>query len=342
MDILPEAPSALPPPGVEDVPSRVQLEPSLAPSPEHHRGNASTESHSPPLGVRLRRALQSTRNSFGLFRRYFAKSFPSHDPESETNLSALSNIVYPEQSSDGPSPFYPYPNQSSFRLGDWYWNRGAQKSQQDFKSLVDIVGAEDFEPAEVRGTSWGKINRQLSLGKWDKEEWADDDAGWRTSDIKISVPFDRLTETPGAREYAAGNLHYRPLLSIIRDKINNPSANAHFHYKPYEHLWQPTTDHEEVRMQGELYTSPAFIDAHNSLQESPMEPDCDLPRVVVALMFWSDATQLTNFGNAKLWPLYMFFGNESKYRRCTPSCNSCEHVAYFETVILFPFIYNPF
>jgi hypothetical protein len=76
------------------------------------------------------------------------------------------------------------------------------------------------------------------------------------------------------------------------------------------------------------------MDAHNSLQESPGEPGCDLPRVVIALMVWSDSTQLTNFGNAKLWPLYMFFGNESKYRRGKPSCHLCEHVAYFETVCI--------
>jgi Plavaka transposase len=201
------------------------------------------------------------------------------------------------------------------------------------------VGAEDFEPAEVRATSWSKINRQLSLNDWDKEEWVNDDAGWRMSDIKISVPFHHLTETPGAREYVAGSLHHRSLVNIICDKISNPCAHAHFHYEPYELLWQPTTDHKEVRVQGELYTSPAFISAHNLLQESPMEPGCDLPCVVVALMFWSDATQLMNFGNAKLWPLYMFFGNESKYRRCTPSCNSCEHVAYFETVCFFLFCF---
>jgi hypothetical protein len=51
-------------------------------------------------------------------------------------------------------------------------------------------------------------------------------------------------------------------------------------------------------------------------------------------MFWSDATQLANFGDAKLWPLYMFFGNESKYQRGKPSSNRCEHVAYFESVRL--------
>ncbi|KAG2737310.1 hypothetical protein P692DRAFT_20883715, partial [Suillus brevipes Sb2] len=72
------------------------------------------------------------------------------------------------------------------------------------------------------------------------------------------------------------------------------------------------------------------MDAHRELQESPREVGCDLPRVVVALMFWSDATHLTTFGNARLWPVYMYFGNESKYRRCKPSCNLSNHVAYFQ------------
>jgi hypothetical protein len=78
--------------------------------------------------------------------------------------------------------------------------------------------------------------------------------------------------------------------------------------------------------------SPAFIEAHRELQELPGEAGCELPHVVAALMFWSDATQLTTFGNAKLWPVYMYFGNESKYRRCRPSCNLGNHVAYFQKV----------
>src|SRR6202453_4814117 len=308
MDVLPEPAPALAPPCVQ----------SRASSPKHPQtDSALTENHPTSLGIRLCHVLQSTCNSFGLFRRYYAKSFPSHDPENKTTLSALSNIVDPEQSSDDPPSFCLYSNRSSFQLGDWYWNRGAQKSQQGCKSLVDIVGAEDFEPTDIRATSWSKINHQLSLNYWDKEDWVDNDAGRKTSDIKISVPFDRLTENPGVREYVAGSLHHRSLVNIIHNKISNPCTHAHFYYEPYELLWQPTTDHEEVRVQGELYTSPAFISAHNVLQECPVEPSCNLPCVVVALMFWSDATQLMNFGNAKLWPLYMFFGNKSKYRQCT-------------------------
>jgi hypothetical protein len=95
-----------------------------------------------------------------------------------------------------------------------------------------------------------------------------------------------------------------------------------------------------VKIYGELYQSPAFMDAHQKLQESPGEPDCNLPRAVVSLMFWSDATHLTNFGNAKLWPVYLYFGNESKYRRCKPSCHLGNHVAYFQKVSRLFFIFN--
>lgn len=49
-------------------------------------------------------------------------------------------------------------------------------------------------------------------------------------------------------------------------------------------------------------------------------------------MFASDATMLASFGTAKLWPLYLYFGNDSKYRRGKPSENLCEQVAYFEKV----------
>jgi hypothetical protein len=57
-----------------------------------------------------------------------------------------------------------------------------------------------------------------------------------------------------------------------------------------------------------------------------------MPRYVVGLMFASDATMLASFGDAKLWPLYMFFANDSKYRRSKTSLQLGEEVAYFEKV----------
>jgi hypothetical protein len=49
-------------------------------------------------------------------------------------------------------------------------------------------------------------------------------------------------------------------------------------------------------------------------------------------MFASDETHLTSFGHAKVWPVYLFFGNESKYRRGKPSLHLCNHVAYLKKV----------
>ncbi|KAF8834366.1 hypothetical protein BDN67DRAFT_992678 [Paxillus ammoniavirescens] len=97
---------------------------------------------------------------------------------------------------------------------------------------------------------------------------------------------------------------------------------AIFHYEPYELQWQPPHREHNIRVYGELFTSNAFIEAHQKLQDSPLEPGCDLPRVVAGMMFWSDATQLSSFGSAKLWPLYLYFRNH----------NLCTHVAYFQTL----------
>ena len=73
---------------------------------------------------------------------------------------------------------------------------------------------------------------------------------------------------------------------------------------------------------------------HHEVQNSIREPGCDLPRVVLGLIFASDGTQLTTFSDAKLWPVYLMFGNESKDQRSKPSCHAFEHVAYLETVCI--------
>jgi len=119
---------------------------------------------------------------------------------------------------------------------------------------------------------------------------------------------------------------------VILEKLSQPQDNQHFHYEPFEVLWQSTDAATEVQVYGELYTSPAFLNIHCKLQESHREPGCDLPRVIVAMIFVSDAIHLTTFGDAKLWPCYLFFGNESKDCRCKPACHLCNHIAYFKAV----------
>ncbi|OSD02519.1 hypothetical protein PYCCODRAFT_1477774 [Trametes coccinea BRFM310] len=50
------------------------------------------------------------------------------------------------------------------------------------------------------------------------------------------------------------------------------------------------------------------------------------------LLFWSDATHLTSFGSASLWPIYMYFGSLSKYTRGMPTEFAAHHVAYIPSL----------
>ena len=232
--------------------------------------------------------------------------------------------------------FHPYPNKNSFLLGDWYWNHGVQKSKESFQTLLSIVGSPDFKPHDVAETKWSAIDKVIASNDFDDEpcEWEDEDAGWKRTPITIDIPFHNRMKNPGVQRSVIFDLYHRSIVSVIKERLANPTDDARFHYEPYEYLWKPTEDSDEIRAYGEMYTSPAFHDAHRDLQALPREPECELPRVVVALMFSSDATHLTSFGNAKLWPCYLYFGNESKYRRCRPSSKLCNHIAYFQNVSL--------
>ena len=72
-----------------------------------------------------------------------------------------------------------------------------------------------------------------------------------------------------------------------------------------------------------------LLDEHDKVQRSPTDDaTCKHKKVVAALMFWSDATHLASFGTAKMWPIYLLFGNLSKYIRCQPNSGVMKHLAY--------------
>ncbi|RDB14595.1 hypothetical protein Hypma_016586 [Hypsizygus marmoreus] len=170
--------------------------------------------------------ISTSANIFGIFRRYYGlKKLPNHDPERDHTMLTLSDIVdqnalstatpsvsaSPTSISAFSSPtsaFYPYPNKSSFALGDWYWNGGAQKSKGDLKRLLDILNDYSFSLDDIRKTNWSRINRQLAVNEWDEGEWVDEDAGWQRRSVSIRVPFHRYTESPGTRDYLAANFYH--------------------------------------------------------------------------------------------------------------------------------------
>ena len=343
-DILPHPPPHLPP---QEIPNVFVQRPAGMEIPKN-----CSEMRCLPRS-RGNHGVRSPRNSFGLAREYTGHEFPAHDPDGNLTFEDLCNssiqyeaLAQPSNTvsvascaieSNGAANFFPYPNSSSFRLGNWYWNGGLQKSQADFSKLIDIVGGPDFVPEDVRHVAWNRINS--ILGDQDHEEgWIDaEDEGWLVTEIKIAVPFHSGAAGSETRSYGGISLYHRSLIAVMKERVSDPHDFQHFHIEPYKYLWKSPLDSNlpEFRVHGELYTSESFLRAHQELQQAPGEPGCQLTRVICAFMFWSDVTHLTAFGDAKVWPCYLYFGNESKYRRGKPTLNSCNHVAYFEKVLGF-------
>ncbi|KAJ7101024.1 hypothetical protein C8R43DRAFT_1048129 [Mycena crocata] len=152
--------------------------------------------------------------------------------------------------------------------------------------------------------------------------------GWREVSVEIEVP-DGKQHGPDdpLPKFSVPGLHFRNLTQTIKSALEDRSSRF-FHYTPFRHFWQPTQNEPTQRIYDEIYSSDAFIEAHEKIQRQAPEPNCTLERVVAALMWWSDSTHLANFGTASLWPLYLWFGNQSKWVRGKPRAGACHHVAY--------------
>lgn len=257
----------------------------------------------------------------------------------------------------------PYPTISAFILNRWFWKTGI-KTKNDHKSLLEGMRDERFRLADVLNVDFEQLdhdvvdymNQQDRGGAKDASnlEAEEDMKGWKTSMVGIEVPTGQK-ETKAAKKkkakqrrtqaggelpkdkgtsltYHIPNFHHRSLVELITE-VCSKADSSDFHWHPYEERWQPPWEDADVeRVHGELYSSSAFLEANRLLQESPREPSCDLPRVIVALIFYSDATHLSQFGQAKLSPIYVFFGNQSKYERGIRERRAAHTLAFLPNV----------
>jgi hypothetical protein len=156
--------------------------------------------------------------------------------------------------------------------------------------------------------------------------------GWKEVAVEIEVPDGKKRkETDPIPTFSIPGLQFRNLTQTIKTALQDP-ISRYFHYTPFKHFWQRTVTDPVQHIYDEIYSSDAYIKAYEKLQRQPREPNCTLERVVAALMFWSDSTHLANFGTASLWPLYLFFGNQSKWVRGKPRAGARHHVAYMPKV----------
>ena len=140
-DLLPEPPLPLPPQGAE-VSLEVNItQTNLGSCPATIISSLTSSDQSEQLPSQRCAMIITKMNSFGLFCLYDKDSIPStNDPEDQSGADSLpaprseTSVSQPLPSSI--NPFYPYPNENSWRIGDWYWNKGTQKSKHSFKKLM--------------------------------------------------------------------------------------------------------------------------------------------------------------------------------------------------------------
>ena len=244
-------------------------------------------------------------------------------------------------SKESPSTYAPFPNSSSFELGEWFHRQGGQKSLKDFHALVEILTKPTFSLSDIKETRWTTVFQDLGKNKDEinpaTSSWVDD-SGWKTTEISIEVPVhNKMAKGKGVESRVVGTLHHRSIVSILREKLANTPAWKFFHMDGHELRWKPggSDTSTEFRVLSELYNSDAFMEAQREVRTNPLPSEsegCTHPRVVVGAMFWSDATHLSTFSQSKVWPLYMIFGNDSKYQRGKDGSESYYHVAYFDSV----------
>ena len=346
------SPSDQPPTSTTDVVAEPTVRPWTQRAPARFQDILPEPPRAIPASLRLpavyllvTNPLKTVLNSFGLFRQYLFH--PSHDPDATVDPSDLSNLTTQTLSPPPPSrsedashdPPWPFANISIWRMMQWLNTGSSSKSEGEVNRLVDdVLNAPDFRAEDLHNFNAHRENSRLD----DADKATPLGDGFQTASITIEVPTGQPTDPSTSRTYSVPGLRYRKLVNVIKAAFQSPLSQQ-FHFTPFTLMHRSPITNEEQRVYGELYNSDEFINEHKRVQNRspppPDDPGCRLEKVVAALMFWSDSTHLTNFGVAKLWPIYLFFGNLSKYIRSRPSSGACNHLAYIPSVCI-PNIYG--
>lgn len=328
-------------------------EPSLPylPSLDPGAASASESSEAAPRSILPRVILhvfdsfRTTFNVFSIAREY--RHRPSYDPDSFLTIDQLTNTTY-EPSSDGvsfsdvlppPPPPWPWKNMGIWRLMTWMVTGSRRKSEAEVTRLVhEVINSKDFDR-----NHFIKFNAHTEMKHFDKSENAPDTESdstphlsqdaWKESTISISVPTRERHAGGNGQDFVIPGLFHRSLTGIIRAVFTEKAAKW-FHLTPFKRIWKSPLSGQEQRVYDELYTSDTWITAHDEIQKQRRDDGCKLERVIAGLMLWSDATHLAQFGTASAWPVYLFFGNQSKYVRAGPNPGACHPVAFIPTVSL--------
>jgi hypothetical protein len=279
----------------------------------------------PRVTLLVRNPFRTCPNNFGIWKEYLYR--PSYDPDAFVSAEDLyrphTSTFVAEVQEDSEVSQTPYTNKSAELVVDWQNTGSSAKSNNEINRLIhEVILHPEFRIDQLNSFNATRENQ--------KADMADAKSHllqmFQHADIHISIPSGSKDIAP--RLVSIPGLYYRKLTDLIKEAFESPLSSK-FHFTPFRMYRARPDGKGDERIFSEIYDSNVFWEEHNRVQRAPTDDlTCKREKVVAALMFWSDATHLATFGTAKLWPIYLLFGNLSKYVRCQPDSGATKHVAY--------------
>lgn len=232
---------------------------------------------------------------------------------------------------------HPFKSDSIFELVRTLVLGPSSKTLSGMDGIAEAISSGRISPSGLSG-----FRAATELRRLDEFAARSPIAGgpWQTGSVKIKMPcmrgnnpqFSTEVEAP---EFEVSGIRYRSLVDIIVSKVTDPSSLGSFTRQPFTEWWYPLgSSGTPIRIYGEAYSSDITVQLSEEVKDIP--PPTEHPGIenmVVLLMLGSDATHLASFETASLWPIYVFFGNMSKYDSSKPSEFPACHLAYLPKVI---------
>ncbi|KAG9086892.1 hypothetical protein FRC06_002830, partial [Ceratobasidium sp. 370] len=183
----------------------------------------------------------------------------------------------------------PCPNISAFYFQRHHWLNGQTKSLASRDALQrDVFLQPDFNLEDVKHLNLRALDTQLADSAKTRNPLCPPSEGWKTINLNIQVPPPRQSRAATAKNrpppppcyISIPGLRARKLTDIMRKafSVNNTTK---FHYEPFASYWVPlgSESGHGIQTLGEMYTSPAMIEAHEEVQRLKIaDSDCELPR----------------------------------------------------------------
>jgi len=237
-----------------------------------------------------------------------------------------------------PRPPHPFQNDSIFEYVKQCSLGPSAKTVEGGNEMARLIASGRVVPRELDG-----YNARTELRRLDKYTASSKVGGgpWKTDSVRIKMPCARSLKPTFSTEkdaptFEVHGVRHRSLVDLLVAKVQDPSFSKSFKYTPFTEWWYPPGSAKPIRIYGEAYSSDVAIKLYEEVKGIPPPPEHpNIESVVVMLMLGSDATHLADFGTASLWPIYVLFGNMSKYDRSRTSEFAACHLAYLPKVGLY-------